>query len=68
MASTNRSRGIVAAEAAGLSFIGSASSIASVSDVVKAAGIGYGATWVLNELQNQRVGELDSLLSRCDSV
>lgn len=67
--STNRSRGIVAAEAAGLSFIGSgSSSIVSVGDFVKAAGLGYGAAWVLNELQNQQVWELDTLLSRCDSI
>ncbi|EPP38812.1 hypothetical protein CP10881SC42_0032 [Chlamydia avium] len=68
MFTSNRAGGIIVAESSGLAFPKTPDSVIRVSDFVRAAGLGYGATVVLNELQNQQTLELETLLSNKGAV
>ncbi|WP_348663143.1 hypothetical protein [Chlamydia vaughanii] len=61
---SNRTRGIIITEAAGLAAVRACSLAVRVSDFANAAGLGYGASILLNEWQSQQAVELETLISR----
>ncbi|BAE80959.1 conserved hypothetical protein [Chlamydia felis Fe/C-56] len=65
MTGENRTRGIVVSEAMGLAAARCGSSfVERACEISKAAGLGFGASILLQEWQNQQALELETLISR----
>ncbi|MBQ8498561.1 hypothetical protein [Chlamydia sp.] len=62
---------LIASEAVGVGAVRSSSTISlldSAREVAKSAGLGYGSTYILNELQNSQNLELEGLLASCENM
>ncbi|QXE28227.1 hypothetical protein [Chlamydia buteonis] len=61
---SNHTRGFTVSEAIGLAAARRSSLASRAGEVAKVAGLGYGATVLLQEWQNQQAVELETLIAR----
>ncbi|AEB55837.1 uncharacterized protein CHPS23_0842 [Chlamydia psittaci] len=65
---SNHTRGFIVSEAMGLAAARRTSLVSRVGEVAKAAGLGYGASILLQEWQNQQAVELETLISKNEVI
>ncbi|AAP05568.1 hypothetical protein [Chlamydia caviae] len=65
---SNHSRGIIVSEAMGLAAARCSSLSSQAGELAKAAGLGYGASALLQEWQNQQAIELETLIARNNEI
>ncbi|WP_172600178.1 hypothetical protein [Chlamydia abortus] len=64
IAESNHNRGFIVSEAMGLAAARRSSLVVRAGEVAKVAGLGYGASVLLQEWQNQQAIELETLIAK----